>query len=50
MDTKEVCGTCQYRKYDYEEKDYICKCEDSEAYACGTLYNDYCSCWEEKEK
>ena len=42
----ECCATCEYRSYNYELKDIICKNPASSSYGRWTDSNDYCGYWE----
>lgn len=44
-DDREVCGTCEHNKYNWEEQEYTCSCEASDAYGCPTGYMDHCEEW-----
>lgn len=46
---KEICGNCQYHKYDFVKKSVVCGCEESEYYGLDLFYKDKCECFEEKE-
>lgn len=43
----KCCGNCAY--CDETEEDYICTCEDSEAYGLSVLFDDYCTEFEGNE-
>ena len=45
----KICGNCEYNQYDTEADDYVCACEDSEAYGISTFYEDTCDNFEERD-
>lgn len=38
----ECCGNCANCKRDCETMEWVCTCEDSEAYGLETEFMDYC--------
>lgn len=46
---KECCGSCVFHRYSKGEGDFICTCEDSDAYCVSTAYSDSCMDWSEKD-
>ena len=46
----KCCGTCEYSKYEYHDKEWICTNDESGAYGFETEYDDYCTEYEEKEE
>lgn len=44
----EICATCKYNTYDYDEGEFVCSCEDSEMYGIYTFVDDGCECFEDK--
>lgn len=45
----KCCGNCEFSKYDKAEREFICKCEESENYALPTEYRDSCEEFVEKD-
>lgn len=45
----ECCGNCRFHKQK-DEADWICTCEDSEAYALETNYDDCCIDYKERSQ
>jgi hypothetical protein len=46
---KQICGTCEFHKYNFYHDDYMCRCDESEYCADWTDYKHTCDCWEEKK-
>ena len=44
----ECCGNCGNCQYDPETGEYVCNCEESEAYGLDMAFNDYCEDWCER--
>lgn len=45
----ECCGNCKYHRPMAQDA-FMCDNEDSEGYGLETVYDDYCDCYEEREK
>lgn len=45
---KECCGNCGFSKYDRTTGEYVCTCEESDAYALDIAFNDWCEEWSSK--
>lgn len=45
----KCCGNCEFSKYDRLEREFICKCEESENYSLPTEYRDSCEEFVEKD-
>jgi hypothetical protein len=44
----KCCGNCEFSRYDKEQNDFVCQCEESENYSLPTEYR--CSCEEFVER
>lgn len=42
-----VCGNCAFNRYNEDVKGFVCNNQDSENYACETLFDDSCEDYEE---
>lgn len=47
---KEICGNCQYHKYDFVKKEVVCGCEKSERHGSSLYYKDSCVEFSKKER
>lgn len=45
---KEVCGTCQYHRFDKRQGVFICVNDDSEYCGLDTEYKDTCENYEDR--
>lgn len=50
MENEKCCGTCHYRKRDYETNDWICTNIDSDCHGVPTAYGYRCFDYEKREK
>ena len=46
--SREVCGTCRFCRYDPEDDDWYCDNEDGDEYMEWVRYEYKCDDWEEK--
>ncbi len=44
----KCCGNCEFSKYDREQGEFVCQCEESENYALFTEYRGSCEEFVEK--
>lgn len=45
----KCCGKCEFNKYDRENKEFSCNCDESEMYGLPTEYRDCCEEFVEKD-